>query len=63
VSLTKRDFEAVARAIHAMRDNPDLTGPEARAMDRIIRAVAAGLAQTNPRFDPGRFFEATGYDK
>jgi hypothetical protein len=63
VSLTRRDFEAIASQVKRVRDGNNLSGPEALAMDRIILAVSYGLAETNPRFNQGRFLEASGHNE
>jgi hypothetical protein len=46
--MTKRDFELIANAISKIRP------PEVR--DAAALALAAGLAETNPRFNTNLFF-------
>lgn len=59
MSMSKRDFEAVARVIKSEADkalSPDV--------DNAVYRIAAGLAEVfedaNPAFDTDRFLKAAG---
>ncbi len=51
--MTKKDFQAIARAIHKAS-----WGSERVRVEDVISRVADALAETNPRFDRARFIEA-----
>ena len=61
--MTKRDFIAIARALHALHwesmhsDDPRVQ----KATAGCISAIADALAASNPRFDHDRFYAAV-YD-
>lgn len=52
--MTKRDFQAIARAIHEAK--PD-TGPT-QVWDSVTHSIANALSTLAPRFDRARFLEA-----
>lgn len=54
--LTKKDFEAIAKALAEGWPEPGHPGHMGYA--RAVNAVAKGLAQTNPAFDTERFKSA-----
>lgn len=47
MAMSRKDFEAVAKALR-----------EAEAGEKVVRAMAAHCATTNPRFDKARFIAA-----
>lgn len=71
--MSKKDYQAIARALHALRVDEQVD-PDALAADRGARlvdvevlaiaadlaaeAIADVLAADNPRFDRARFIEA-----
>jgi hypothetical protein len=54
MSMTRQDFELIARVIKAQRKPHNDTD----TLDRITREFAEALGDTNPRFDSQRFVEA-----
>lgn len=58
LSMTKKDFEAVARAIASEAAHCD--HGQKFAVRMVASAIAAEFAQANPRFDRERFMTACG---
>lgn len=61
--MTKRDFEAIAAALGAVRpwawaNEGDIGLGMSHQWTRTVDAFAAALASTNPRFDRERFVSA-----
>ena len=60
--MTKKDYQAIARAIHeqivASINDPHKTHSRGGLAAAIIDAIADVLAADNPRFDRARFVEA-----
>jgi hypothetical protein len=54
--MTRRHFELVANALKNLRDEPAADQP---TLDMVARELARTFAQTNPNFNPDRFFAAT----
>jgi len=54
--VTRRDFEAIARAIAASTDT--VSGGAMVFKEALVSRLADYLATTNPRFDRGRFYLA-----
>ena len=54
MSMTRQDFELIARVIKAQRAPHNDT----ETLDAITYEFAHALAETNPRFDTHRFIEA-----
>lgn len=48
MTMTSRDYNAIADALR-----------KSRAPERVRRAVATALAETNPKFNTGRFLTAS----
>jgi hypothetical protein len=59
--MTRKDYEAIASAISAVRQNSYLSGmPQFLAgIDQVTGAISEVLMQDNPRFDRQRFIAAT----
>lgn len=57
--MTKKDFEAIARAIYGGRCTADSVGQLSMA-DYIARSVADVCAESNEQFDRDRFLRACG---
>lgn len=58
MAMSKRGYQAIARAIHGERASVPPTVEVALAFERIIAALADVLDDGNPRFDRARFLEA-----
>lgn len=62
MSMSKRDYQAIARAIYAVRmtPTPAAAGSDGAgwALENVQTQLAAVLAADNPRFDRARFVEA-----
>lgn len=63
--MSKKDYQAIARAIHATRPDPSprLDGPAIHPLmtdvwEKTRNAIADVLAADSPRFDRARFMEA-----
>ena len=57
--MSRKDFELIARTIHAMPSH----APSLRtARESCARAFADALASTNPRFNRERFLRACGVE-
>ena len=54
MSMSKRDFQAIARVIYNARS----AGPETDPFREIVSGLSSVLAVGNPRFDRARFVEA-----
>lgn len=59
--MTRRDFEAIARAMARARPPEDRT-EQTIAWHRCRRHIADALAELNPAFDRMRFYRATEAD-
>lgn len=63
MSMTKKDYQAIARAIYAERVawEPSDASEQVhayRALEEVTSALADVMAADNPRFDRARFVEA-----
>lgn len=58
--MTRRDYEALARIICAMREDYDAPALEAVWLSMASKIVAH-FAHDNPRFDRSRFLKACGF--
>lgn len=56
--MTKKDFELIAEAIHAVRK--EYTGDDTWVVDEVTHSVATKLHETHLRFDRDRFLKASG---
>ena len=61
--MTKKDYQAIARAIYRERDEWDTADSSEQkaayeALDRITDSIARVIAADSPRFDRARFVEA-----
>lgn len=65
--MSKKDYQALARAIHAETwpADPSIMERRGDVVNRLVRAIASALAADNPRFSRERFIEAceTGQDR
>jgi hypothetical protein len=59
--MTRKDYEAIASAISAVRQYSYLAGDLnfQAGIDQVTGAISEALIQDNPRFDRQRFFAAT----
>jgi hypothetical protein len=59
--MTRKDYEAIAKAISAVRQYSYLSGmPQFQSgIDQVTGAISEVLKQDNPRFDRNRFIAAT----
>jgi hypothetical protein len=64
VSLSRKDYDAIARIIKGQTDSLDLYDPFDRAAVKAVRGTAVSLATyfagQNERFDRVRFLKAAG---
>lgn len=67
MSMTRKDYKAIAAAIKAARPTPenwrgmaDLYQAKQFAIDAVQNRIAMYLTETNPRFDRMEFAEASG---
>jgi len=62
MSMPKKDYQAIARALHGARPGLDADGIHAYGREfnwrPIVAAIADVMAADNPRFDRARFVEA-----
>jgi len=56
--MTKKDYQAIARAIHGIRIETPAGDDPMAALDRVTQELCSILAADNPRFDRQRFVEA-----
>jgi len=66
MSLTRKDFKAIADELRTLAPDPPRYPDERRDHAKMWKAccerVAQGLSQTNKCFDRGRFLEASGVE-
>lgn len=55
--MSKKDFQAIARAIHGERGALSLDSAALETVNVLTRALADVLQASNPRFDRARFVE------
>lgn len=53
--MSKRDYQAIARAIHGIRTRPERDESELDVLDVVTGELADIMAAGNPRFDRNRF--------
>lgn len=59
--MTRKDYQLLAGVLAETRPAP--TCRQRGLWDRICAQLAIALAEDNPRFDSGRFFEAATKDQ
>lgn len=62
MSMTRKDFEGMAKAIRSSRPENPLSGGHTIA-DRIAEEIATVCAKSNPQFDRTRFLRACGVEE
>ena len=65
MSMSRRDFETIARTINRaiLRAARDHNGAAVLALDALAKDMATEIAMTNGRFDTTRFLLACGVDE
>ena len=56
--MTKKDFEALARAFASVKPTPNTSNPAESLWEQAVEAVADVCQESNPRFNRSRFFAA-----
>jgi hypothetical protein len=58
MSMSKRDYEMLARIIRTNRTFNRVDRNAQEIIDGIVEDLAVGIASANPNFDEGRFVRA-----
>lgn len=56
--MTRKDYQALARALHSVRQFAPYEGGQPHMLSEVVREVANALAADNPRFDRATFVAA-----
>lgn len=58
--MTRKDYELIAKTIHATRFGHDHDEDATRGIDAVAEALTTQLKRDNPNFDRERFLRACG---